>query len=129
MLLGKSGALVILFLAFACVDTHPPITENAEFEVKRSAIAEIESPDFRVLQVRDEDGAIRVEVTLTPPAATESETHRRTLNTLMEIQTVAGNSDRLAVWTYQDNQQEVQGMAFYSPLSEQYHFKSAGELR
>ena len=129
MLLGKNGALVILFLAFACADPHPPLTKNAEFEVKKLSVAKIQSPDFRVLQVREESGAIRVEVMLTPSTTSESETRRRTLNALMEIQTTIGNTDRLAVWAYQEDQQKVQGMAFYSPLSEQYHFKTAGELR
>jgi hypothetical protein len=54
---------------------------------------------------------------------------RRTLNALMEIQTLIGTTDRLAVWAYEDDQRTVQGMAFYSPLSERYHFKTAGELR
>ena len=128
MLLGKNGALVILILAIACAEPLPPSANGAEFLAKKTAVFELQSPSFRVLQAKEESGAIRVEVVLTPPTTNESETRRRVLNALMEIQTKIGKLDRLAVWAYGKDQQEIQGMAFYSPISEQYHFKTAGEL-
>jgi len=129
MLLEKNGILAIIFLASACATAQPPGPSDGAFESKQKLILEFRSKEFEVLQVVDEDGAVRVDLTLTPPPLNGSDTRRRTLNALAKIQTLIGHDDRLAVWAYQSAPKTLQGMAFYSPLSEQYHFKTAGELR
>jgi hypothetical protein len=129
MLLGKNGRLAIVFLAAACATAHPPDSSDGTFGRKQELILEFRSSEFEVLRVVEEDGAVRVDLTLTPPPLNGPETRRRALNALTEIQALIGYDDRLAVWVYQPVPKALQGMAFYSPLSEQYHFKTAGELR
>jgi hypothetical protein len=129
MSLGKNGMLAIFFLASSCISSQSPASSSTEFENKKKAVLELRSSEFEILQIREEGEAIRIDLALSPPALTESETRRRTLNALMEIQALIGGTDRLAVWSYKPNRQTIQGMAFYSPISEQYHFRTAGELR
>lgn len=83
--------------------------------------------DYEIIEVHDEGGVIRVGVALhSSPAG--GELKRTTLNILHEIQAVIGTDDRLAVWTHNPHDHQVQGMAFYSPLTETYHYKPADEL-
>ncbi|HLV00430.1 MAG TPA: hypothetical protein VKZ59_04135 [Acidobacteriota bacterium] len=98
-----------------------------QFELKKNQIEGIEATDYEILEVKDEGGVIRIDVSLNE-ATSEGETKRRTLNILHQVQAMVGTDDRLAVWAFLPEKQESVGMAFYSPLTETYHFKSADEL-
>ena len=88
----------------------------------------IQSPDFDVFRIEDEDGAIRVSLTLVASEVSDVDTRRETINALLKIKTMLDNNQRLAIWSYAADEKTVLGMAYYSPLTEDYHYKSAGEL-
>lgn len=128
--LGLFGMLILFaFTSCGSSDTVPSGVSEAipQFELKKNQIEGIEATDYEILEVKDEGGVIRIDVSLNE-ATSEGETKRRTLNILHQVQAMVGTDDRLAVWAFLPEKQESVGMAFYSPLTETYHFKSADEL-
>lgn len=135
MLRHVSGFLSLFFilipLALNSCNTEEsgssvPAEVIPEFEVKKGQIEGMQPEDYEVIQVQDEGGVIRVDVSL-HSSSTGGELKRMVLNMLHEIQAVIGSDDRLAVWAH-DSHDELQAMAFYSPLTETYHYKTADEL-
>lgn len=130
---GPLGLSSILFLfAFSSCNQGgsglPEATESIpQFELRKDQIERIETKDYEIVEVQDEGGVIRVDVSLPSPVS-GGELERTTYNILHEIQAEIGMDDRLAVWTHHGEDRQLMGMAFYSPLTETYHFKTADEL-
>lgn len=106
------------------VEDRPVLTDQ-----KRAQIETLEEKGFQLMDILSEDLAIRINVRLDAPLASETETRRRLHNILYQVQSLVGHDDHVAVWGYGSDSSSLQGMVFYSPISESYHFKSPGELR
>jgi len=123
---------VLAFLLFtACSSPVEAPAAEAPLNVKETeSIARIRaftSPRFVVESVIPEEGAVRVNIRWNRPPDSESELKRAALNALLEIQTAAGKQVRLSVWCRDSDAEDISGYAFYSPLSDTYHFRLPGE--
>ena len=63
-----------------------------------------------------------------PVSENQTELKRVTLNALFEIQTSAGKTTRLSVWSWDPTSKNFSGYAFYSHVANSYHFKVSGGL-
>jgi hypothetical protein len=122
--------LAVFSLICACSDSIPDSEKRSlETDQRYSSFANlIQSPNFEVFEIADEDGAVRISLTLVPSPSSAADIRRETINALLEIKSRLDDKKRLSVWSYETDHQTVQGMAYYSPVTEQYHYKSAGEL-
>jgi hypothetical protein len=127
-------ALALLLVAPACSQAQPESpgtlsdSDNTFSEQFVDRITRNPSTDFEVMEVLNEMESVRVNIRLTPASSAQAELKRRTLNALYSIQSVIGKDHRLSVWTYSNEASTTQGMAFYSPLTESYVFKSSTDL-
>ena len=129
MWIRKNTLLAVFALMCACSDSPPDSHEQSPGSNRYASLTEsIQSPNFDVFRIEDEDGAIRISLTLVSSELTDADTRRETINALLEIRTILDNNQRLAVWSYAADQKTILGMAYYSPLTEDYHYKPAGEL-
>ena len=122
------AAALLLVTCSSGADSPAKISEPEVSNRLEQQIKALPSSDFLVLKVSMEDRAIRVDILLSPIPASEQDIKRVTLNALYSIQSRIGKEDHLAVWAYAEDRATALGMAFYSSISEQYLFKSAGEL-
>lgn len=110
---------------------QPSPTEQTEGTVSEDIAAKIrgaETGDFTILAIKNEGTATRIDVQLVEPVENEAEAKRRTINALYAIQSAVGTDQWIAVWSYAGNPRNLQGMAFYSSVSEKLVFKAPGEL-
>jgi hypothetical protein len=129
MWIRKNTLLAVFALICACSDSAMDSQDRSpESNRYGSLMKSIQSSKFDVFRIEDEDGAIRISLTLLSSEASKVDTRRETINALLEIKAMLDNNQRLAVWSYAADQKTVLGMAYYSPLTEEYHYKSAGEL-
>ena len=101
----------------------PPVSDRV-----RTLILGIESEDYSVHEIGRDDKAIRVDITLKSESLSPGDTKRVTLNALYDIQARLGEEQHLAVWSYSGRPLTISGMAFYSSLTDTYHFKGPEEL-
>jgi hypothetical protein len=102
---------------------EPPVSERI-----RRLISGIESEDYSVREIGRDDKAIRVDITLKSESLSQGDVKRVTLNALYDIQAQLGKEQHLAVWSYSGQPLTISGMAFYSSLTDTYHFKGPEEL-
>ena len=118
--------LILCVLLTACGSGDSPKVAN--FDGLRDHLLSLSGSDYKIVQILDEGGLLRVNLVLVPVPDTESEVKRRAMDTLQRFQSEVGKNLRLAVWVYAEDEETCQGMAFYSPVTESYQFKSAEEL-
>lgn len=111
-------------------ETHsqPEPLEPQVSERLRTLISGIESEDYSVHEIRREDKAIRVDITLNSDGIPPGEVKRITLNALYDVQALLGKEQHLAIWSHSGEPLTIRGMAFYSSLTETYVFKKPEEL-
>lgn len=95
---------------------------------QKTLIMGIESEDYSVVEIGRDDKALRVNVSLGSETLTGGDVKRITLNALYDIQARVGKEEHLAVWSYSGRPLTIRGMAFYSSLTDTYHFKGPEEL-
>ncbi len=108
--------------------TQPAVPEPPVSERVRTLISGIESEDYSVQEIGRDGKAIRVDITLKSETIPQGDAKRITLNALYEIQALLGKEQHLAVWSYAGQPLTIRGMAFYSSLTDTYHFKGPEEL-
>ena len=130
-------AIQLLILSVSCIflgcsEEKPNPFARAQhvegFAKLEKKLANLERNYYQVWGVEDDHGVLKVNVILKPPTLDPAETKRLTLNTLFDLQTIVGTDLNLSAWSYTEPQGELLGMAFYSSLTEQSHFKSAAEM-
>lgn len=107
------------------------VQEQPVEEVSGDLAAKIrgaETADFTILEIKKEGPATRIDLLLIEPVGGETEAKRRTINALYAIQSAIGTDQWIAVWSYAGEPRDLQGMAFYSSVSEKLVFKAPGEL-
>ena len=126
----RLALLCWLPLLLQCSGNAPePEAAPALTELLDQRIRALSDDGFEVSHISSEGRALRIDIALKEIPESEAETRQRTLDALHVFQRVVGDSQHLAVWAYAGNPLTVQGMAFYSSISEQYVFKAAGELK
>lgn len=129
-----TGLLIpLLFsLSLGCREEKPDPFARAQniegFAKLEKKLADLERNYYQVWGVEDNHGVLKVNVVLISPTQDLSEVKRLTLNTLFDLQTIVGTDLNLSAWSYTEPQGELLGMAFYSSLTEQSHFKNASEI-
>lgn len=81
-----------------------------------------------MLDVSREGPAVRCDVAVLKTPSTESELRRLAYNVAGEIQGTLGRERHLAVWIFADDGEALLGVAFYSPLTESFQFRTTEEL-
>ena len=132
-ILDNRGYYLALFLLFLACSSPAglPVSEdqsNVDTAGLISKIESFESPRFSIQKVIPEDGAIRVNIVFSHQPENQTELKRATLNALFEIQTSAGKTTRLSVWSWDPTSKNFSGYAFYSHVANSYHFKVSGGL-
>lgn len=124
-------SLVLLAIAACSGQVSDDTAEEAAPPPPRLVrqIENVQSRDFSVSRVSMEGIAIRVDVQLSESPVDRATLERQTRNALFAIQSAIGTEDHLAVWAFTGNPPVLQGMAFYSSLTEQYTFKTSGEIQ
>lgn len=124
--------LLAFSLFWGCGEKEPDPFARAQnvegFAKLEEKLADLERNHYQVWGVEDDHGVLKVNVVLKPPTQDPAEVKRLTLNTLFDLQTIVGTDLNLSAWSYTEPQGALLGMAFYSSLTEQSHFKSAAEI-
>jgi len=131
MLLGLGLPALIMYSVFQQGEPEKAFQPIPDFENLRSQILALGKSDYRVLSVADEDGWLRVNILLLEPSGERMETRIRTTNALYDVQSIAGRDLSVSVWSYRNRQlrkTDLEGLVFYSSVSEQLVFKTAEEL-
>lgn len=119
-----AGALLFLIAPAACTSADPG------FEAAAAALEARDFEDFEVLEILNQDGeVIRVNIRLEPPAEAAADARRRIVNALSAVRVFVPEDRRVAVWAYRGQPLTVEGMAFYSALTETVAYKTAAELQ
>ena len=109
-----------------------PRLEIAGFDDLRQTILEMQSVNYRIHSVQNDRGVVRVNIVLALPPLSDDDIRVATLNVLYDLQSLIGRKETLSVWSASEEtpgQLQFQGMAFFSAITENTHFKSANELR
>ncbi len=86
---------------------------------------------YRTHSVQDDSGILRVNILLDSVPQNERELRVKILEVLYDIQTLVGKKMSIAIWagtSSGDDPLKLQGVAFYSSINEDYHFRNANEI-
>lgn len=131
----KGFLFLLLALCSACDEAPSKVSVERSlpgFDSYRARILELRSSSFEILGVIDEGFAVRVNVRVFQPASDRLAARVQATNALYEIQGAVGKKVSAAVWTYVGEEArdgDLEGMAFYHALTEQYVFKTPEEVR
>ncbi len=125
------GLPAFIFYSIFSGGPHPEMPPIANFENYQRDITRLSNDRYQVLGVIDEGSMLRVNVWFQNPLSSRSEVRIQALNTLYDIQSVAGRELSASVWMYRAPVAErsaLQGLAFFRALTGQTVFKHADEL-
>lgn len=118
---------ILLLLCCACGTTDSAATAESADAVERGLL-EGRWERFRMLEVSREELAVRCDVAVLAAPPAESELRRLAYNIAGEIQALLGRERHLAVWMFDPGGETLLGVAFYSPLTESFQFRTTQEL-
>jgi hypothetical protein len=116
-----------LLLCCACGTADSAVSEES-LGNDGGLLLDVQWERFRMLDVSREELAVRCDVAVLEAPSTESELRRLAYNIAGEIQALLGRERHLAVWIFGPDGETLLGVAFYSPLTESFQFRTTQEL-